>query len=237
MTDAQVLRDLAEAERIRRGLVKALKRGADQPTLERAQCPGSAGQHGAAKHLEAWPRRWPGDVSSTKLGVRDRVQLTLLAYQAGLAFQGSHIALPRCDIADGAEAATSDRCVSARPSRPDHRHLQVDAHEGRVGVVWLRERGERAAGDDAGPEHQAVRRAAELEVSELLALGDVVAGGDGGADDAGGDVRHPDRDEGDEAENGSSAWMRMTARAATCARYACEFIGSTASGSSASASE
>jgi len=42
-------------------------------------------------------------------------------------------------------------------------------------------------------------RGAELDVSELLALGDVVAGGDAGADDAGGDARHADRDEGDEA--------------------------------------
>ncbi len=67
MADAQVLRDLAEAERIRRGLDKGVKRGADQPTLERAKAPVPLGNmarrntsrpgHGDGQETSA-PRSW-----------------------------------------------------------------------------------------------------------------------------------------------------------------------------------
>ena len=49
---------------------------------------------------------------------------------------------------------------------------------------------------------EAVRRAAVLEVSEFLTLGDVLAGLHRGMDDAGGHVRHADRHEGHQADDG-----------------------------------
>ena len=42
----------------------------------------------------------------------------------------------------------------------------------------------------------------ELEVVQVVALVDVAAGGDGRVDHAGGDLRHPDRHEGDETDHG-----------------------------------
>jgi hypothetical protein len=89
-------------------------------------------------------------------------------------------------------------------------------------VVRLGDRRQRKAGDRARPEDEAVSRAAELEVTEFLTLGDVVAGLDFRVDHAGRNLAHADRHEGRQADDGLSASMRMIARAATCARYDCE---------------
>ena len=101
----------------------------------------------------------------------------------------------------------------------------------------LRDRRQGEVADRAGPEDEAVGRAAELEVTEFLAFGDVVAGLDFRVDYAGRHLAHTDRHEGRQADDGIVCFNQEDTRAATCARYDCEYWGSTASAPSESASE
>ena len=61
---------------------------------------------------------------------------------------------------------------------------------GRVGVLRLGNGRESEVGDRAGAKDEAVRRAAELEIAELLAFCHVVAGRDSFVDHARGDLRY-----------------------------------------------
>ena len=66
----------------------------------------------------------------------------------------------------------------------------------------LRDRRQGEVSDRARPEDQAVSRAAELEVPEFLAFGDVVAGLDRRVDHAGRYFAHADWHEGRQADDG-----------------------------------
>src|ERR1019366_8294361 len=82
------------------------------------------------------------------------------------------------------------------------RDLRADQHERGVRVrgLWYRADGEVL--DHPWPEYQAMGGAAVLEVSELLPLGHVRAGPDVRVDDAGRDLRHPDRHEAHQTDSG-----------------------------------
>ena len=80
--------------------------------------------------------------------------------------------------------------------------LRADKHKRRRGVMWLGDGREGEVGDCAWSKDDAVGGAAVLEVAEFLTLRHVVAGLDVGVDDAGGDVRHADRHEGHQADDG-----------------------------------
>ena len=68
--------------------------------------------------------------------------------------------------------------------RGGDRELGADKHKACVGVVWLGNGREGELADRAWAEDKTVSRAAELEVTEFLALRDVVAGDDIRVDDA-----------------------------------------------------
>ncbi len=79
--------------------------------------------------------------------------------------------------------------------------------------------------------------AAVLEVAEFLTLRHVVAGLDVGVDDAGGDVRHADRHEGHQADDGIVGIDEDGRPCGDMRQVGLEFVGSTASAPSESASE